>query len=430
MPKPGRGSLNPIRHFTAEFREPDYRKLRLIEPIPTNVCAIPIGLTGVPVVWPATTACTGPAARVRTRCAEKKGILNECGSGCASTADCDVSVWLFCRLASRLQSRAGVVLNRMVLLYALPLLLFAGTVTIKRSTLTSDLGLAVAIAAGMLGAYLVTLLIARFVLHRPLGVSALTALAVGAPAIPFAGVVVLGYLYASSVSTVPVAVGALVFNVVEVPITLVLLSVAAGSAAAGSATAPQVATPAFTAGGPGETTTTMPAQAAPASNARPSPAAPAPAPARGSLSEHVRSAVTQPVVWAPVLALVLVLAGVGLPRVLVNATKLLGASTTGVALFASGIVLFAQRIAVTRFVVGAVAARNVGVPALLWASLAAIGISHTDLRLAVLANALPAPVAAVIFAVKYRQGQRKMASIVLFSSIGSLLTLAAFIALT
>ena len=34
------------------------------------------------------------------------------------------------------------VLNRMVLLYALPLLLFAGTVTIERSTLTSDLGLA------------------------------------------------------------------------------------------------------------------------------------------------------------------------------------------------------------------------------------------------------------------------------------------------
>lgn len=43
---------------------------------------------------------------------------------------------------------------------------------------------------------------------------------------------------------------------------------------------------------------------------------------------------------------------------------------------------------------------------------------------------LPAPVAAVIFAVQYRQGQREMASVVLFSSVGSLLTLAAFIALT
>jgi malonate transporter and related proteins len=93
-------------------------------------------------------------------------------------------------------------------------------------------------------------------------------------------------------------------------------------------------------------------------------------------------------------------------------------------------VLFAQRITVSRFVAGTVAARNVVVPALLWVILAAIGMSHTDLRLAVLANALPAPVAAVIFAVQYRQGQREMASVVLFSSVGSLLTLAAFIALT
>jgi predicted permease len=135
-------------------------------------------------------------------------------------------------------------------------------------------------------------------------------------------------------------------------------------------------------------------------------------------------------VWAPVLALVLVVAGVPLPEVVVNAMKLLGSATTGVALFATGIVLFAQRITVSRFVAGAVAARNVVAPALLWVILAAIGMSHTDLRLAVLANALPAPVAAVIFAVQYRQGQREMASVVLFSSVGSLLTLAAFIALT
>jgi malonate transporter and related proteins len=333
------------------------------------------------------------------------------------------------------------VLNRMVLLYALPLMLFAGMVTIKRSTLTSDLGLAAAITAGLLGTYLVTFLIVRFALHRPAGVSALTALAVGAPAIPFAGVVVLGYLYGPSVSAVPVAIGALVLNVIEVPVTLVLLSAAAASAAA-SATAPRVATPvtqqpgrrpalplrpAFAAGGAGQTATVMQAQAAPASAAGPPAAPPA---ASGSLGQHVRSAVTAPVVWAPVLALVLVLAGVQLPEVLVNAMKLLGSATTGVALFATGIVLFAQRITVSRFVVGAVAARNVVAPALLWVILAAIGMAHTDLRLAVLANALPAPAAAVIFAVQYRQGQREMASVVLFSSVGSLLTLAAFIALT
>jgi malonate transporter len=315
-------------------------------------------------------------------------------------------------------------------------------VTIKRSTLTSDLGLAAAITAGLLGTYLVTFLIVRFALHRPAGVSALTALAVGAPAIPFAGVVVLGYLYGPSLSAVPVAVGALVLNVIEVPVTLVLLSAAAGSAAA-SATVPRVATPvtqqpgrrltlplrpAIAAGVAGQTATAMQAQAAPASAAGPPPAASATA--SGGLGQHVRSAVTAPVVWAPVLALVLVVAGVPLPDVLVNAMKLLGSATTGVALFATGVVLFAQRITVSRFVVGAVAARNVVAPALLWVILAAIGMAHTDLRLEVLANALPAPAAAVIFAVQYRQGQREMASVVLFSSVGSLLTLAAFIALT
>ncbi len=273
--------------------------------------------------------------------------------------------------------------------------------------------------------------------------SALTALAVGAPAIPFAGVVVLGYLYGPSLSAVPVAVGALVLNVIEVPVTLVLLSAAAGSAAAASATAPPVATPvvqqpqrqltlplrpAIAAGNAGQTASATQPQATPASAAGPPPAAPAAAP--GGLGQHVRSAVTAPVVWAPVLALVLVLAGVQLPEVLVNAMKLLGSATTGVALFATGIVLFAQRITVSPFVVGTVAARNVVAPALLWVILAAIGMAHTDLRLEVLANALPAPAAAVIFAVQYRQGQREMASVVLFSSVGSLLTLAAFIALT
>ena len=335
------------------------------------------------------------------------------------------------------------VLNRMVLLYALPLMLFAGMVTIKRSTLTSDLGLAAAITAGLLGTYLVTFLIVRFALHRPAGVSALTALAVGAPAIPFAGVVVLGYLYGPSLSAVPVAVGALVLNVIEVPVTLVLLSAAAGTAAAASVTAPPVALPvvqqpqhqltlplrpAIAAGSAGQTASATQPQATPASTAGPPPAASAAA--SGGLGQHVRSAVTAPVVWAPVLALVLVLAGVQLPEVLVNAMKLLGSATTGVALFATGIVLFAQRITVSRFVVGAVAARNVVAPTLLWVILAAIGMAHTDLRLAVLANALPAPAAAVIFAVQYRQGQREMASVVLFSSVGSLLTLAAFIALT
>src|ERR1700689_3999944 len=63
----------------------------------------------------------------------------------------------------------ALVLNRVVLLYALPLLLFAGTVTIKRGTLTGSLGLAAAITVAMVGAYLATFLVVRFVLPPPRG---------------------------------------------------------------------------------------------------------------------------------------------------------------------------------------------------------------------------------------------------------------------
>jgi hypothetical protein len=71
---------------------------------------------------------------------------------------------------------------------------------------------AVELAAAMLGAYLVTFVIARYALHKPLGLSALTALAVGAPAVPFACVVVLGYLYGPPLITVPVAPTVLIYR--------------------------------------------------------------------------------------------------------------------------------------------------------------------------------------------------------------------------
>ena len=138
----------------------------------------------------------------------------------------------------------------------------------------------------------------------------------------------------------------------------------------------------------------------------------------------------EPVVWAPVAALVLVLAGVSVPPLLDNSLKLLGSATGGVALFASGIILFAQRIIVNRDVIAIVAARNIIVPGVLWAVLAAVGMSHMLLREAVLTNAIPITSVTVILAVQYRQAQQTMASSLFLSYVLSILTMGAFIALT
>jgi malonate transporter and related proteins len=149
------------------------------------------------------------------------------------------------------------VLNRMVMLYALPMSLFAGMVTTKRGQLTSDLGLAAAIAGAMLGSQLVTIMVARFLLHRDLGFSALAGLAVGGPAVPFVGVSVLGFLFGSASAAVPIAVASLVINIIQIPVTLVLLSIAAAPAgarqmAAAPAGARQTAAPAGQGGPAGQ----------------------------------------------------------------------------------------------------------------------------------------------------------------------------------
>jgi malonate transporter and related proteins len=237
------------------------------------------------------------------------------------------------------------VMNKMVLLYAVPLLLFAGTVTIKRDQLTADLGLAAAIAVAILGAYLLAFLIARFALRRSRGLSVLTGLAVGGPAIPFVGVVVLGYLYGAKVSALPVAIGALVINVVQVPVTLLLLSLDAAVATPADAPMPRVMTraqdpahqptaepvPTMAAVGTSGTVHAGGRQAAPMAGAGLAHEKALARAGQAHLAQNLTSTAEQPIVWAPMLALVLVLAGISLPRTLVHALTLSGSASTGVA---------------------------------------------------------------------------------------------------
>jgi len=123
-------------------------------------------------------------------------------------------------------------------------------------------------------------------------------------------------------------------RIIQVPVTLVLLSIAAAPAQA------------------------KPTAAAPAS-ARPSSG---PVSCGLGLGRHLLAAVKEPVVWAPVAALMLVLAGVSVSPVLDSSLKLLGSTTGGVALFASGIILYAQRVTLSWDVIAITAARNVIVP--------------------------------------------------------------------
>jgi malonate transporter len=115
------------------------------------------------------------------------------------------------------------ILNRMALVYAVPLALFAGTVTTSRAQLSQGIALVIALCVAIIGMYGAVLLFCRGFLRLPMNISALGALAAAAPAVPFVGPAILGDLFGSS-SAIPIAIASLVINLTVVPVTILLLT--------------------------------------------------------------------------------------------------------------------------------------------------------------------------------------------------------------
>jgi len=288
-------------------------------------------------------------------------------------------------------SDQAAVPNRMVILYALPLDLFVGMVRTPRHDLLDSGPLALAIAGAMLASFVATLLAVWRIGRKDVGTASLYGLAVGGMSAPFVGSSVLGYLFGQA-STVPIAVAALVLNLVLVPACLVVL---------GIATAP-------------------PGRPAPASTGSKVP----------EIRHDTRGALQEPVVWAPLLGLLIAMSGLVLPAPVDRGLDLLGATTGGVALFAAGIVLYAQKVALTPTTAALVLARNVAVPGLIYAALLVSGTDRQTMQQAVITLAIPASSVGVILAVRFRTAEREMASSLFASTLLSVVTLAGFIALT
>ena len=195
------------------------------------------------------------------------------------------------------------VLNRMVLLYAVPLALFVGTVGTPRADLVQDIAFVVAIFVAIVGLYALVFLLFHFVFRFSLSESVLAALTASAPAVPFMGPAILGDLFGKA-SAVTIAIAALIINLIVVPITI--LGLALGRTSIGTTAPPTTRHSVF--------------------------------------AEKLLETVKEPIVWAPVLAFVLVLCNVRIPSIVDHGLSLLGQATSGVALFASGIMLAAYKI--------------------------------------------------------------------------------------
>jgi malonate transporter len=296
------------------------------------------------------------------------------------------------------QREDASILNRLVLTYALPLMLFAGTMSTSRANLSQGVPLLIVSCVALVGMYCLVFVLSRVVFAVSTGTSALAALAASAPAVPFMGPAILGRFFGQT-SAIPIAIASLVINLTVVPVTILFLSLDPDSGSrSGEHQGRQCAMP---------RRTVLSAVAV-------------------KLGETVR----EPLVWAPVAAFAVVLSGVTVPPLLVAPLSLLGHATGGVSLFAAGVVLASNRVSASGQVMFLVLLKNVVQPALVLGGLRWLGYGNPILSEAVLTMAIPAMPIVAMLALQYRVAEAMAASSLFFSVIGSVITLAVFILLT
>jgi predicted permease len=262
----------------------------------------------------------------------------------------------------------------MVMLYALPLLLFAGTASIPRNELLAQLPLALILALGMVIPFIAALVIGYAFFPNDRSAASLRALAIASPAVPFVGVSVLGRLFGSTAPDVPVAVSTLVLNLLLIPVTVFLLSRATRS---------------------GERLTSS---------------------ASSMFLDQVRETIREPIVWSPFVALIFALTDIPLPAMVKQSMLLLGQTSGGVALFACGVLLYSYKVSFTPPVATMVLARAVVVPAIAWLVLNALRTPLEMLRVSVLTLGFPTMAVVAILAVRFRTSEPEMASVIFFAN--------------
>ena len=298
-------------------------------------------------------------------------------------------------------SKDATVLNRMVLHYAVPLALFAGTVTTSRAALIQGIPLVIGLGVAIVGLYGVVLLSCHTAFRLPMSISALAALTAAAPAVPFVGPAVLGDLF-GGLSAIPVAIGSLIINLTVVPVTVLFLALDRAQ---------------------GDARERSPAAYDEEHSKSPS------GPRLSIFTTKLAETVKEPIVWAPVLAFVFVLSGLCIPELIVHPLFLLGHASGGVALFACGIVLASSKIKFNGYVLFFVFLKNIMQPALVLGGLRWLSRSPIVSE-AALTTAIPAMPIVIMLALQYRIAEAEAACAVFFSVLGSVITMAVFIALT
>jgi malonate transporter len=272
-------------------------------------------------------------------------------------------------------------LNALVMDFALPAAIFGAVAQQSRGALLAQIPLAANLSISMLLLYVVTYFMARQVFHASPPEASAQALTTSSPNFGAAGLPLVGALFGAHY-LVAVAVALAVTGIVLSPLTLIILERHAGAGH------------------------------------------------KRGIVRSLLSAYKKPIVLTPLVAVLFVLSGIGMPEPLTKSFSLMGQLAGGTALFLTGLILSAQKIRLGKSVAIQTLLANIIHP-LLAAGLAVLfAVSPLTAREAIVLSALPAGFFGILFGLRFGIASEVTGTTLVVSTILSAATLSAAIYLT
>ncbi len=244
--------------------------------------------------------------------------------------------------------------NKLVLNYALPAALFLSIIKADRATLFADMTLSIVTLVMLLLNFFFCYFSARKLFKHENNEAAVCALIAGSPTVGFLGFALLGPLYGSDTSTgLVVAIMAIVVNAITIPIGLYMLNAKSGTNSEHSSSA-------------------------------------------------LLNALKEPVVWSPILAVILVLLDIKFPTILEPMFEMIAKANAGVAVFAAGLTLSAHKFQLDGEVIYNTICKLILMPASILIVGLAAGIEADKLQMLVLLGALPPAFSGIIIASRFQ----------------------------
>lgn len=274
------------------------------------------------------------------------------------------------------------VLNKLVLDYALPAALFLSIVKADRKMLFENATLSIISLVGLVALFMLSYFTIQWFFKRTKSEGAVCALVAGSPTIGFLGYAILDPLYGTGIETgLVVAIVAIVVNAVTIPIGLYLLN--SGNDSTDGSTK--------------------------------------------NKGNPLLDSLKQPVVWAPILAVIFVLLGIKVPTQMDPTFQLIAQANSSVAVFAAGLTLAAYKFELDWEIAYNTFFKLVLMPGVFLVAGLFFKLNGLTLQMLVLGVALPPAFSGVIISGQYNVYTRQATSSLAVSVIGFIIAAPAWV---